>query len=135
MGGTGECGRISLLRNLFAHNRDRNPDVKGTSIGPVEIVNNVFFNPRSEFGEFYDDEGDLRVNYIGNTALSGPSTRKSSAPYAVDIRNDDSPTFDAMVYVQGNIDGNHRPPPVRSGGARGAARKPALSRCGAVARR
>jgi pectate lyase len=111
MGGPGECGRISLLRNLFAHNRDRNPDVKGTSIGPVEIVNNVFFNPRSEFGEFYDDEGDLRVNYIGNTALSGPSTRKSGAPYAIDIRNEYSPAFDALVYVQGNIDGNHRPRP------------------------
>ena len=95
MAGPGECGRISLLRNLFAHNRDRNPDVKGTSIGPVEIVNNVFYNPRSEFGEFYDDEGDLRINYIGNTALSGPSTRASGPPYAIDIRNDYSSTFDA----------------------------------------
>jgi hypothetical protein len=111
MGATGDCGRISLLRNLFAHNRDRNPDVKGTSIGPVEIVNNLFFDPRSEFGEFYDDEGDLRINYIGNTALSGPSTRESKPPYAVDIRNDNSPAFDAMVYVQGNVDGNHRPRP------------------------
>jgi pectate lyase len=80
MEGRGECGRISLVRNLFAHNRDRNPDVNGTSIGPVEIVNNVFYNPRSEFGEFYDHEGDLRVNYIGNTTLSGPSTRRSEPP-------------------------------------------------------
>jgi hypothetical protein len=39
MSSKGDCGRITLLRNLFAHNRDRNPDVKGTSIGPVEIVN------------------------------------------------------------------------------------------------
>jgi hypothetical protein len=108
IGGRGECGRISLVRNLFAHNRDRNPDVKGTSIGPVEIVNNVFYNPRSEFGEFYDIDGDLRLNYIGNTTLSGPSTRASRAPYAVDIRNDYSPTFDALVHVRDNIDGNHR---------------------------
>jgi pectate lyase len=109
IGGPGECGRITLVRNLFAHTRDRNPDIKGTSIGPVEIVNNVFYNPRSEFGEFYDDAGDLRVNYIGNTALSGPSTRRSEPPYAVDIRNHHSPSFDAMVYVYANIDGNHRP--------------------------
>jgi pectate lyase len=108
MDGPGECGRISLLRNLFAHNRDRNPDVKGTSIGPVEIVNSVFYNPRSEFGEFYDTGGNLRLNYIGNTVLSGPSTRRSRAPYAVDIRNHYSPTFDAMVYVRDNIDANHR---------------------------
>jgi hypothetical protein len=105
---SGECGRISLLRNLFAHNRDRNPDVKGTAIGPVEIVNNVFYNPKSQFGEFYDDEGDLRINYIGNTALSGPSTRRTRPPYAVEIHNDRSPTFDAMVHVRGNIDGRHR---------------------------
>jgi pectate lyase len=111
MDGRGECGRISLLRNLFAHNRDRNPDVNGTSVGPVEIVNNVFYNPRSEFGEFYDHEGDLRVNYVGNTTLSGPSTRRSEPPYAVDIRNHYSPTFDAMIYVRDNIDGNHRPRP------------------------
>jgi pectate lyase len=109
MDGRGECGRISLVRNLFAHNRDRNPDVNGTSIGPVEIVNNVFYNPRSEFGEFYDHEGDLRINYIGNTVLSGPSTRRSHRPYAIDIRNHYSPAFDAMVYVRDNIDGNHRP--------------------------
>jgi pectate lyase len=109
MAGPGECGRISLLRNLFAHNRDRNPDVKGTSIGPIEIVNNVFYNPRSEFGEFYDDGGDLRINYIGNTALSGPSTRESGPPYAIDIRNDYSSTFDALVHVRDNVDGNHRP--------------------------
>jgi hypothetical protein len=104
----GECGRISLLRNLFAHNRDRNPDVNGTSVGPVEIVNNVFYNPKSQFGEFYDGEGDLRINYIGNTALSGPSTRRSKAPHAVEIYNDRSPTFDVKVYVRDNIDGRHR---------------------------
>jgi pectate lyase len=108
MDGSGECGRISLLRNLFAHNRDRNPDVKGTSIGPVEIVNNVFYNPKSQFGEFYDVSGDLVVNYIGNNALSGPSTRRTRVPHAVEIHNDRSPTFDARVHVRDNIDGRHR---------------------------
>jgi hypothetical protein len=108
MDSDGDCGRITLLRNLFAHNRDRNPDVKGTSIGPVEIVNNVFYDPKSQFGEFYDIDGDLRVNYIGNTVISGPSTRRTRVPYAVEIHNDYSSTFDAMVYVRGNVDGAHR---------------------------
>jgi hypothetical protein len=106
--GSGECGHISLVRNLFAHNRDRNPDVKGTGSGPIEIVNNVFYDPRSQFGEFYDDEGNLRINYIGNTALSGPSTRRKQPPHAVEIYNDRSPTFDVMVHVRDNIDGHHR---------------------------
>ena len=109
MDGPGECGRISLVRNLFAHNRDRNPDVKGTAIGPIEVINNVFYNPKSEFGEFYDIGGDLRLNYLGNIVLSGPSTRRREPPYAVDIKNHYSPIFDAMVYVRDNIDGNHRP--------------------------
>jgi pectate lyase len=109
MDSLGECGRISLLRNVFAHNRDRNPDVKGTSIGPVEIVNNVFYDPKSQFGEFYDLEGDLRVNYIGNSAASGPSTRRTDVPYAIEIYNDYRPNFDAMVHVRDNIDGAHRP--------------------------
>lgn len=106
---SGECGRISLLRNLFAHNRDRNPDIKGTRIGPIEIVNNVFYNPRSQFGEFYDIAGPFRVNYIGNVALTGPSTRRTNRPYAFDITNDFSPTFDGLVHVRDNIDSSHRP--------------------------
>ena len=107
MNSRGECGRITLLRNLFAHNRDRNPDVKGTPIGPVEIVNNVFYDPKSQFGEFYDLYGDLRVNYIGNTALSGPSTRRTNAPYAFDI-DDFSLAYDVRVYVRDNLDAHRR---------------------------
>jgi pectate lyase len=107
MNSRGECGRITLVRNLFAHNRDRNPDVKGTPIGPVEIVNNVFYDPKSQFGEFYDLNGDLRVNYIGNTALSGPSTRRTNAPYAFDI-DDFSLAYDVRVYVRDNLDPHRR---------------------------
>jgi len=109
MNSRGECGRITLLRNLFAHNRDRNPDVKGTSIGPVEIVNNVFYDPISQFGEFYDLYGDLRINYIGNTTLSGPSTRRTRTPYAFDI-DDFSPAYDVRVYVRDNVNAHRREP-------------------------
>jgi pectate lyase len=107
MNSRGECGRITLLRNVFAHNRDRNPDVKGTSIGPVEIVNNVFYDPISQFGEFYDLYGDLRINYIGNSALRGPSTRRTQAPYAFDI-DDFSLAYDVRVYVRDNVDAHRR---------------------------
>ncbi|NVK12682.1 MAG: hypothetical protein HWE35_00715 [Rhodobacteraceae bacterium] len=78
--GTGnECGRVTLWGNLFAHNRDRNPDVNGTGIGPVEVVNNIFYNPVSQFGELYDHTGNLRFVYVGNVALTGPSSGARAA--------------------------------------------------------
>lgn len=83
--GTGnQCGRISLIRNLFAHNRDRNPDLKGTEIGPIEVINNVFYDPISQFGEFYSFLGDLRVGYHGNVAITGPSSN-SHVTSAVEV--------------------------------------------------
>lgn len=74
-----DCGRITLWGNLFAHNRDRNPDVNGTGIGPIELVNNVFYNPISQFTELYDLTGNLDFVYVGNVALTGPSTTQHAA--------------------------------------------------------
>lgn len=73
-GSDNECGRVSLLRNVFAHHRDRNPDIKATDGRPVEVINNIFYDPISQFGEFYDLLGDTRIAYVGNLALTGPST-------------------------------------------------------------
>ena len=95
-----ECGRISLIRNLFAHHRDRNPDVKATSLGPVEIVNNIFYNPISQFGEFYDLLGDARIAYVGNLALAGPSTNDRAAA-AVELF-DRVPGSDIAIAAEGN---------------------------------
>ena len=81
-GKTNACGRITMARNLFAHHRDRMPDIKATDLGPVDIVNNVFFNPISQFGEFYDHLGNAEIAYIGNVAQPGPST-KDNRPEAV----------------------------------------------------
>ena len=64
-----ECGRITLARNLFAHNRDRNPDLKATDIGPIEVINNLFYNFGSQNGEVYNHLGNLRINYAGNVAI------------------------------------------------------------------
>lgn len=78
-GGGNRCGRISMIRNVFAHHRDRNPDIKATSIGPVEVVNSIFYNPISQFGEFYDFLGETRISYVGNLALTGRSTSDRAA--------------------------------------------------------
>lgn len=91
------CGRITLWQNLFAHNRDRNPDVKGTALGPIEIINNVFYDPISQFGEFYDLLGDLRVAYVGNVALSGPSTIDRTPPAVGIFRSEGGHRIDVAV--------------------------------------
>lgn len=96
-----QCGRVSLIRNVFAHHRDRNPDIKATDIGPVEVVNNVFYDPISQFGEFYDHLGNARIAYVGNLAMTGPSTNKR-ATAAVELfdRVDGN---DVRVFAQDNI--------------------------------
>ncbi len=101
------CGRVTLLGNLFAHNNDRNPDVKSTG-EPIEIVSNVFYNAKSQFGEFYDHYGNAKVNYIGNVALAGPSTRRIKPPYSVQIF-DFNPQTSVSVYLSGNTNDHHRP--------------------------
>lgn len=80
-----DCGRVSLWRNLFAHNRDRNPDIYGHDDGPVEVVNSVFYNPISQFGEFRNYYGNAFIVYAGNVALTGPSTvdRRPAAVEAI----------------------------------------------------
>nr|WP_323782362.1 hypothetical protein [Amylibacter sp.] len=95
------CGVISLVQNLFAHNRDRNPDVKGTDIGPIEIINNVFYNPISQLGEFYDLLGTATIYYIGNVTQSGPSTKRAplTSVEAFDWHDD----FDLRIFEQDNI--------------------------------
>ncbi|WBU56498.1 pectate lyase family protein [Paracoccus sediminicola] len=95
-----ECGRISLIRNIFAHHRDRNPDVKATEIGPVEVVNNIFYDPISQFGEFYDLIGDTRIAYVGNLAMTGPSTNPR-ARSAVELF-DRTEGNDIRVWASGN---------------------------------
>ncbi len=100
-GPTNACGRISLIRNLFAHHRDRQPDIKATDIGPVEVINNVFYNPISQFGEFYDLLGDAAIAYIGNVALTGPDTiRKTPEAVQVFEWEDD---YAVALWAEGNI--------------------------------
>ncbi|MEM9104861.1 MAG: hypothetical protein AAGC96_04330 [Pseudomonadota bacterium] len=97
-----ECGRISLIENLFAHNRDRNPNIYATAVGPVEVFNNVFYNAKSQFGEFYNLIGDTRVNYAGNVVLPGPSSRKDPPLPAVE-GFDWKEEFVLEIYAEDNV--------------------------------
>ena len=101
------CGFITLFGNLFAHNNDRNPDLKGSSAMPIQVVNNVFYNARSQFGEFYDFGGSLEVDYVGNLVLFGPNTVRSRPPYPLELF-DFVEEFDVIAYVRDNIGEIHR---------------------------
>lgn len=101
------CGFVTLFGNLFAHNNDRNPDLESSSSMPMQVVNNVFYNARSQFGEFYDHAGSMEVDYIGNLVLFGPNTVRSRPPYPVDIF-DFTEEFEVIVFARDNIGPVHR---------------------------
>ena len=96
------CGRVTLRENLFAHNRDRNPDIAGTALGPFQVINNVFYNPISQFGEFYDHRGSPQIDYVANLTVTGPSSRTSPPPVAVETY-DLNPDNAVAVYATGNM--------------------------------
>ena len=100
------CGFVTLWGNVFAHNNDRNPDLNSSSM-PMQVVNNVFYNARSQFGEFYDHTGSMEIDYIGNLVLYGPNTVKSRPPYPVEIF-DFEEDYEVIMYARDNIGPVHR---------------------------
>lgn len=96
--------RVSLLHSLIAGNVRRNPLVNMR--GQFDMVNTVIYNSRDYNGEFYTRFGDLAVNLIGNVAILGPSSRKSTQLYLADYFRDYPAAF--ALYARGNID-LHRP--------------------------
>ncbi len=103
------CGHVTLWKNIFAHNNDRNPDMKSTSM-PMQVANNVFYNARSQFAEFYDLHGSMEVDYIGNVVLRGPNTRRSRPPYPVELF-DFQDDFEVRIYVEDNLAAFYRGSP------------------------
>ncbi len=101
-GAVSDCGRITLVGNLFAHNRDRNPDVSSSQLGPIDIVNNVFYDASSQFGEFRNLYGDTWINYVGNVILPGPSTRDRNRPAAFEVFPVE-PSHKLEVFEQDNL--------------------------------
>lgn len=71
--------RLSFIRNLCAHNGDRNPDINFTPGSCVEVINNVLYNGGVEFAEVWESYGGTPVNIIGNTFKAGPNTKPVAA--------------------------------------------------------
>ncbi len=64
---------LSLIRNVFAFNRDRNPNVRGGS-NRIEIVNNLIYNSSAHavyIGSLSGDSGAIKVLLEGNLYITG----------------------------------------------------------------
>jgi pectate lyase len=77
-------GRISVLKNLFVHNKRRTPAIAD---GPAEIVNNVVYNAREGF--VHNNPAQGQFNLIGNVYIDGPST--NLLPFFFDPENGSAP--------------------------------------------
>ena len=92
--------RLSFVRNLCAHNGDRNPDVNFPPGSCVEVVNNVLYNASSQFTEVWESYGGTPANIVGNYYRQGPST--AGRAYAID-RPLVGSTGTARIYQAGNV--------------------------------
>ena len=77
----GEGARnVTLAGNLFAHNNDRNPRLKG-DVSAV-VLNNLFYNASAAYGSFSSigcNQGPNTVSVEGNVFLAGPNTKTGAA--------------------------------------------------------
>lgn len=99
---------ISVLRNLFAHNVDRNPLVK--AIPQVMLANNVIYNwGRYGYGQKFTGADDrnfpINANVIGNVAIEGPTTLLYPWDHLAYIFNDIA--AGSSFYVSDNICDNY----------------------------
>ncbi|MBN1866624.1 right-handed parallel beta-helix repeat-containing protein [Candidatus Sumerlaeota bacterium] len=102
------CRNISIVRNLYAHNVDRNPLFKGLTTGIV--VNNVIYNPgRRAVGMGWVDEEwpperlpieNGRIAVVGNVLIHGPDTRRTVPLVYASQGRGDAYLDDNLVFLR-----------------------------------
>ncbi|MBX7483370.1 pectate lyase family protein [Qipengyuania qiaonensis] len=95
----GSAQHFSFIGNLCAHSGDRNPDINFPPGSCVEVLNNVFYNAKSEFAEVWETYGGTPVAIIGNIFVAGPDTSKDAIGI---VRQRISSGGPARVYVADN---------------------------------
>jgi pectate lyase len=91
---------ISFHHNLIADNMRRNPLLN--TRGQFDMINNVIYNSGQYNAEFYTRFGASSVNVIGNVAILGPSSNKSTQLYLANYFRDYPARF--AIYLKDNID-------------------------------
>lgn len=91
---------VSFIRNICAHNGDRNPDINFPPGSCVEVVNNLFYNAQSEFAEIWESEGGSPVSLVGNLFIAGPDTSSTATGI---VRAGIAATGEGQAYLWGNV--------------------------------
>ena len=91
--------RLSFIKNVCAHNGDRNPDINLPPKSCAEVANNVIYNAKSDFAEVWESHGGSWVNIVNNYFKSGPDTHPDRS--AIVVQSVDS-TGPARIYHEGN---------------------------------
>jgi hypothetical protein len=98
--------RVSLIRNLFAHNYDRNPLLQGISSA---VINNLIYNAREDWGPTMISPWvthKTEVAYAGNVVKKGINSRSDQAIFLLGpVNNSDTWPYldDSKLYVDDNI--------------------------------
>jgi hypothetical protein len=93
--------RIAFIGNLMAHNRERNPRLKGSDIA---IINNIVYDRGSKDVDIGGGSGAQYVTVVGNHFIKGPSYISNS--YPVSVRSD-CPS-NSKIFVDDNIYNTYR---------------------------
>jgi hypothetical protein len=103
-------GGYTIYQNLIAHNNMRNPVVGGQmTLDPgqaekdrkhmhIHFENNVIYNWGKRSG--HTGRPNIKMNYVNNYLIAGPSTKKMNLKTAMREENDDEGNF--HIYFSGN---------------------------------
>lgn len=92
--------RLSFVRNLCAHNGDRNPDINVRPGSCIEVLNNILYDGVVEFTEIWESRGGSSASVVGNYYRAGPST--SPAAHAL-VHQTVGSQVRARLFESGNV--------------------------------
>ncbi len=91
-------GQFSVTKNLFAHNNQRNPNMKNGSQGI--LVNNLVYGYRHSAVEIGDETGEFKIANVNNCYKTRPGIDPIKPP--INLRS----PYTGQLYLSGNeLDG------------------------------
>ena len=99
-----QATKISVIKNLFANNTQRNPNINGAT---GSVTNNIVYNWA---GRGLTVDNTAKLNIISNYAKVGPTVKKVEQGYMV-IGGQGGTPSDNQLYVKGNYHSQRRTNP------------------------